>query len=70
MSIVHKSIILLMACVLSACSVKPWERGNLAKNIMAINPNPGLNALRDHAFVSKEASQGGFSGVGGGCGCN
>jgi len=66
----YKVIILWVIIFLPACSVKPWERGNLAKQKMAINPNPGLNALRDHAFTSKEASQGGFGSSGGGCGCN
>jgi len=61
-------IILILAC--QGCAVAPWERGNLAKRNMAITPNAGLSALRDHAFTSKEASQGGYGGSGGGCGCN
>lgn len=61
---------ILLVALLSSCAVKPWERGNLAKKNMAISPNPSLNALRDHAFTSKEASQGGYGGSGGGCGCN
>ncbi|WAR46474.1 DUF4266 domain-containing protein [Methylomonas rapida] len=64
-----------MACCLcllaQGCSkVSPWERGNLAREDMSINPNPNLNRFRDHIFTSKEASQGGHSGAGGGCGCN
>ncbi|MDD1620574.1 MAG: DUF4266 domain-containing protein [Methylococcaceae bacterium] len=57
--------------VLQACSnVSPWERGNLAKPEMAITPYPNLEHFRDHIFSSKEASQGGHGGTGGGCGCN
>ena len=44
---------------LSACSslgVEPWERD--------------LLALDDHIYFSKEASSGGKSFGGGGCGCN
>ena len=53
------------------CSpVAPWERGNLAKEEMALDPNPNLSHIRDHIFTSREASQGGASGSGGGCGCN
>lgn len=53
------------------CStVSPWERGNLARDDMSINPSPNLNSFRSHIFTSKEASQGGHSGAGGGCGCN
>lgn len=59
---------LFVSC--SACSVAPWERGNLAKQQMLITPNPSLTALRAHVFDSKEASSGGTGGAGGGCGCN
>jgi Domain of unknown function (DUF4266) len=51
-------------------TVSAWERGNLAKEEMGINPTPNQNAFRDHIFSSKEASQGGHTGAGGGCGCN
>ncbi|MDX8129221.1 DUF4266 domain-containing protein [Methylomonas sp. BW4-1] len=37
---------------------------------MAITPYPNREAFRDHIFTSKEASQGGHGGSGGGCGCN
>ncbi len=64
----------LICCVLLVCqgceTVSPWERGNLAKKEMGVNPTPNLNSFRDHIFTSKEASQGGHSGAGGGCGCN
>ncbi|QPK63971.1 DUF4266 domain-containing protein [Methylomonas sp. LL1] len=56
---------------LQGCSsISPWERGNMAKETMGINPTPNLNKFRDHIYSSKEASQGGHSGAGGGCGCN
>jgi len=55
---------------LGCTSVAPWERGNLAKQEMSLSPNPNLNKFRDHIFTSKEASQGGHGGAGGGCGCN
>jgi len=54
----------------SACSVAPWERGNLARRDMSITPNPTRSSLRAHVFDSKEASSGGAGAVGGGCGCN
>jgi epoxyqueuosine reductase QueG len=64
----------LICCVLLVCqgcsTVAPWERGNLARKEMSINPTPNLNKFRDHIFTSKEAAQGGHSGSGGGCGCN
>jgi hypothetical protein len=60
-----------MAVLLQGCSsVSPWQRGNLAKDEMKIYPSPNLNAFREHIFTSKEASNGGHNGSGGGCGCN
>jgi len=66
------SLLLFCAtCTMSGCAeVSPWERGNLAKKDMTITPNPNLTHFRDHIFNSKEASQGGHGGSGGGCGCN
>jgi len=67
--------LLLSACVvnLSACSslgVEPWERDLLAKKEMALTSSPIDAALDDHIYFSKEASSGGKSFGGGGCGCN
>jgi hypothetical protein len=50
--------------------VKPWERGHLAKTEMAWSGDPLESLLQDHIFFSKEASSGGDSAAGGGCGCN
>ena len=54
-----------------ACTpVAPWERGNLSKYEMALDPTPNLSNFRQHVFTAREASQGGHIGSGGGCGCN
>ena len=63
-------LIVFSVLMLEGCSVAPWERGNLAKKQMLIVPNPNRTALRQHVFDSKESSQGGIGGSGGGCGCN
>jgi Domain of unknown function (DUF4266) len=56
---------------LNACTpVAAWERGNLAKTEMLLTPAPLDSALADHIHFSKEASSGGNSASGGGCGCN
>lgn len=63
----------LLASLTSGCAnlgVKPWERDLLAKDAMALNASPLDNALDDHIYFSKEASSGGRSFAGGGCGCN
>jgi hypothetical protein len=62
-----------VATILSGCSnfgVKPWERKNLARSDMALDANFIDLALDDHIYFSKEASSGGRSFAGGGCGCN
>ena len=62
---------LLMLINLQGCAtVKPWQRGNLAKPEMAWNPDPLESTLRQHIYFSKEASSGGGAAAGGGCGCN
>ncbi|WP_396589137.1 DUF4266 domain-containing protein [Bermanella sp. R86510] len=68
---------LLLACILTqllvACSsmgVKPWERDVLARDDMALDSASMDAAFDDHIYFSKEASSGGQSFGGGGCGCN
>ncbi len=61
-------LILLSACQLS--TVKPWERGILARTDMQFDPDPLTTAIDDHTYFSKEASSGGRGFAGGGCGCN
>lgn len=63
----------LAACtgVLSGCApVAAWERGTLAKPEMALEADPLASQLDAHVYFSKEASSGGNSASGGGCGCN
>ncbi|MBD9356879.1 DUF4266 domain-containing protein [Methylomonas albis] len=68
---VYSASCLLLALVFQGCAeVSPWERGNLAREDMSISPNPNLTHFREHIFTSKEATQGGHNGGGGGCGCN
>ena len=66
-------VILLSLLCLSGCAslgVEPWERDLLAKKEMALTAAPIDAALDDHIYFSKEASSGGKSFGGGGCGCN
>lgn len=66
-------VVLGCAAALSGCSslgVKPWQRGTLAR----VDMRPGGSAMDDridnHIAFAKEASSGGQSFAGGGCGCN
>jgi hypothetical protein len=57
--------------LLTGCAeVHPWERGNLAKPHMAIQPMQIQGEFREHIHGSRESASGGFvSSGGGGCGC-
>jgi hypothetical protein len=64
-------VLIFMAMLMSSCQpVQAWERGTLAKPEMAIETDPLETALNNHIYFSKEASNGGHSAAGGGCGCN
>jgi len=60
----------LLACACSSLGVKPWQRDILAREDMQLDSEPLDNAIDDHLYFSKEASSGGRSFAGGGCGCN
>jgi hypothetical protein len=53
-----------------AIGVKPWQRDVLAREEMQLDSDPLDKAIDDHMYFSKEASSGGRSYAGGGCGCN
>lgn len=64
-------LLLAALTVLAGCAdVQPWERGNLAKPQMALDPYPLQSASRQHIFSSREAASSAGSAQGGGCGCN
>lgn len=56
--------------VLLVSDVKPWERGSLAREEMQPVTDLLEQSVDDHIYYSKEASTGGASVQGGGCGCN
>lgn len=68
-----KLMLLVLAATLCGCSfapVQPWEKGNLAKPVMALDPDPLEAKIDLHVYNSKEAAGGGYGIGGGGCGCN
>ncbi len=70
-----KAIIVIgVLFVVTACSsmdtVQPWDRDLLAKKSMQTVPDYFDNFYDEHIYFSKEASSGGQSVGGGGCGCN
>ena len=62
------SIFLLSGC--SSLGVSPWDRDLLAKKEMELISDPLETATDEHIYFSKEATSGGQSFGGGGCGCN
>lgn len=66
-------LVIVVVVVSSGCSslgVKPWERDVMARPDMQLGSDPLDAAIDDHLYFSKEASSGGRSFAGGGCGCN
>jgi hypothetical protein len=54
----------------TALGAKPWEHDLLAERAMQVGAYPIEAGMDDHIYFSKEASSGGRSFAGGGCGCN
>lgn len=54
----------------STAPPKPWERGDLAKPSMQIDPDRLETKIQQHIYASKEGATGGYGVGGGGCGCN
>ena len=56
---------------LGGCAtVKPWERGALSDYTMRPDRDPMSDSFAEHVYFTREASSGGSSVGGGGCGCN
>jgi len=65
------TLALIMWFALTGCvHVAPWERGNLAKPQMDIDPYPLQTEMQSHNYSSREAAPSHKSSAGGGgCGC-
>jgi len=64
---------LLALFILNGCvkDVKPWQKDIHAKATMQDGDMNGLTKrFEEHIYFSKEATKGGGSVSGGGCGCN
>lgn len=64
------ALLVLTATGCTSLGVQPWERDILAKQEMALDHESVTFGLDDHIYFSKEATSGGRSFSGGGCGCN
>ncbi|QYJ95618.1 DUF4266 domain-containing protein [Shewanella spartinae] len=67
------TLLLILIALLSGCAnlgVKPWERGQFAREDMQLEADEMDMAIEDHIYFSKEGASGGRTLAGGGCGCN
>lgn len=67
-----QKLLLIVICIgfMGCVNVSPWERGNLAKSSMEIDPNPLQSEFQSHNYSSREAAPSHKSSSGGGgCGC-
>jgi Domain of unknown function (DUF4266) len=71
---VERIALLVSLCTLAAgCASigpKPWQHDLMAQPAMRVDAYALQSAVDDHIYFSKEASSGGRSFAGGGCGCN
>ncbi|UJP06392.1 MAG: DUF4266 domain-containing protein [Nitrosomonas sp.] len=71
MRFLYTILIFLAVYAISGCThVAVWERGNLAKPQMSVDPYPLQSTIRMHSYSSREAAASTYSSEGGGgCGC-
>lgn len=67
----RKAFLLILIGMLTGCvNIAPWERGNLAKPQMELDPHPLQSEIQSHNYSSREAAPSHKSSYGGGgCGC-
>jgi hypothetical protein len=62
--------IFMITSLPSCTDVKPWQKGNLARQTMSFEPYPAEAQFRRHVYQSREGASGGYGVAIGGCGCN
>jgi len=69
--IITISLLVLVSTGCALKDVQAWDKGTLAKETMKEGGlNPLTKKYEEHIYYSKEATKGGGSIGGGGCGCN
>lgn len=70
----RRLLLIASLMTLTACSIKPWvkpyERQNIADEVMSFERDPVANSYLHHVYDAREAARGGDGASGGGCGCN
>jgi len=68
--LVISGLLLTAACSNVEPWVKPYERANLANEVMKFDRNPVSGAYMNHVYEAREGARGASGSAGGGCGCN
>lgn len=66
-------VTICLSVSLAGCSVpkvQAWDKQDLAKPEMALDPDRLETRYSEHIYFSREGTSGGWSIGGGGCGCN
>lgn len=72
--LINTTLLVLFLFSLSACSIEPWvkpyEKANLADEIMLLDSAPVASSYLGHVHDAREGARGAGIAAGGGCGCN
>lgn len=69
-------VMFILICLLmtASCDVQPWvkpyERANLADEVMQFDRDPVSSSYLEHVYEARESARGAGITTGGGCGCN
>lgn len=68
------SLLAMLMCITACSPIKPWvkpyERQQIADEIMSFDRDPIASNYLHHVYDAREAARGGDGASGGGCGCN
>lgn len=68
------ALVIVCMLALAGCDVQPWvkpyERANLADEVMQFDRDPVASSYLEHVYEARESARGAGITTGGGCGCN
>ena len=75
MSAVYRIVWVFAMLAAAGCTniepwVKPYERANLADEVMLFDRDPVSSKYLNHVHEAREGARGAAGSAGGGCGCN
>ena len=68
------ALMIMCTLTLAGCDMQPWvkpyERANLADEVMQFDRDPVSSSYLEHVYEARESARGAGITTGGGCGCN